>query len=89
MFINGSQTIGIIMGRSVAYTTGSMILSLLIVVIIIITMAMMFQIKLEWTAILILPLLLGYMTYYSEFVAIGSVILIYLAIVFTKTFIFH
>lgn len=86
MFINGSQTIGIIMGRSVAFTTGSMVVSLLILLIIIIAIATMFGIQLEWTAILILPLLLSYMAYYSEFVAVGSAILIYLSIVFAKTF---
>ena len=86
MFINASSTLGIIMGRSVAYTTGSMVVSLLILLIIIIAAFSAFGVGLEWTTILCLPLLLGYMAYYSEFVAIGSVIIIYLSIVFAKIF---
>jgi len=88
IFINQTETIGIIMGNASSTTTGSMFLTMLLVLILILAFAIMFGIKMEFTAMLILPLMLGYMSYYGEFIAIGLVILIYIGIIFTKNFIF-
>lgn len=87
LFLNMTESIGIVLGNATTYTTGSMFLTLLIVMLIIIAIAIMFGIQLEYTMILLLPLLISYMAFYGEFVTIGSVILIYLAFVFTKKFI--
>lgn len=89
MFLNTTETIGVLIGTATQVTTGSLFLTLLIVILVLLAVAMMFGIQLEFTAIIILPLLLSYMAYYAEFVGIGSVILIYLALVFTKRFILH
>ena len=88
MFLNTTDVLGIIIGNATTYTTGSMFLTLLIIVLMLVVFAIMFGIQLEYTMILILPLLLAYMSHYGEFVAVGSVIFIYLAFVFTKKFIF-
>lgn len=87
IFINVTESLGIIIGRATQYTTGSMFLTLLLLVLIILALAIMFGISLEYTTILLLPLLLSYMAYYQEWVGVGSVILIYLGFVFTKRFI--
>lgn len=89
LFLNTTETLGIILGNATQYTTGSMFLTLLILVLILIAFAIMFGIQLEFTSIIILPLLLGYMAFYQEFIAIGTVILIYLALIVTKRFIFR
>ncbi len=88
MFINTTETLGIILGRGTEYTTGSIFLTLFILMLFIVAIGLMFGIKLEFTAILILPLLLSYMAYYSEFIVIGSIIFIYLALIVTQRFIF-
>jgi len=86
-FMNCTDTIGIILGTASQETTGSVFLTLFILMLFLMAIALIFGIKLEYTAIIILPLLMGYMAYYSEFMAVGVVILIYLAIIFTKNFI--
>lgn len=89
VFLNTSETIGILIGTATTYTTGSMFLTLFIIMVTIIAVAMLFGIRMEFTAILILPLLLTYMAYYGEFIVIGALILIYLALIFTQKFIFR
>lgn len=86
MFMNSTETIGILIGTATTYTTGSLFLTLFLVMLGLLAVAFMLQIPLEWSGIIILPLLLSYMAYYGEFISIGLVILIYLAIIFTRKF---
>jgi hypothetical protein len=88
LFINTTETIGIILGSASTTTTGSLFGALLLVMIILIAMAFMFNIPLEFTAVLFLPLVLGCMAFYSQFLATGGVFLIYVSIIITKNFIF-
>ena len=88
-FINTSQTIGIIIGEATNTTFGSIFLTLLFVVLVLMAMAIMFGIKLEYTMILIMPLMLSYMAYYQEFLAIGTIMIIYLSFILTKNFMFR
>jgi len=88
-FMNMTDSIGIIMGQATTYTTGSMFLTLLIVVMALIAVAIMFGIKLEYTIILIMPLMLGYMAFYSAFVSVGLVMLFYIAFIMAKNFLFR
>lgn len=88
MFINTTQIIGVILLTGTEQTTGSMVLSLGMIVLLLIAIATLFGIPLEFTAFLILPLLLSIMAYYGNFVAVGIVFLIYIALVFTKKFLF-
>ena len=87
MFINTTETLGIIIGTATQTTTGNIFLTLLILMLFLVTVAMLFGIRLEFTAILILPILLSYMAYYGDYVGVGSVIIIYLALIFTTKFI--
>lgn len=88
IFLNMSNSIGILIGTATETTTGSIILTLGIVLLVVMAIALMFGIPLEFTMILCLPLMFSYMAFYGNYVAIGSVMLIYLALVFTKRFIF-
>lgn len=85
-FINWSQSIGIVINNATSNMTGDILLTLLIVMIVLIAIALMFGIPLELTAIIILPLNLAYMAYYSQyFVGIGILIL-YISFILTKRF---
>jgi len=86
-FLNCSQVIGQVIGEMTYSTTGSLFLTFLFLMLFFVAIAMLFQIRLEYTAIVIMPLLLAFMSYYQEFIGIGAVILIYLAIIITKNFI--
>lgn len=88
VFMNMTESIGIILGNATTHTTGSMFLTLLMVLIIIMAIALMFGIKLEFTIILVLPLVLSYMAFYSEFVATGMILLFYIGFLITKNFLF-
>ena len=89
VFVNSSQAIGILLGNVTTYTTGDMFLTLFSVLLILIVLAMVFGIKLEYTAIVIFPLLLAYMAHYGEFIAIGFIMMIYLVTILTKTWLFR
>ena len=87
-FYNPNDTIGIILTSSTA-TTGDIFISLVMIVGILLAICMLFGIKMEYTAIIILPLLLSLMGVSGRFVAAGGVLLIYLALLVTKNFIFN
>ena len=84
MFINSTDIIGIIMMRATDTSTGSMIVTLLLVMIFLMVIAMMFQMPLELTAIVMLPYVLACTAYYSDMLAGVVVIIIYLGILATK-----
>jgi hypothetical protein len=85
--LNCNDTIGQTIVAMTTQTTGDLFITLLFSLIILLAIAMLFGIRLEYTAILILPLLLAFMVVTKDFFAVGSVILIYLAIVLTGNFI--
>ena len=89
MLINGSGTIGTMIQYATADITGSLFLTLLGVVMLLLLLCFLFRLPIEFSAILVLPLLLGLMAYMQEFVAIGGVFLIYLGIVLGKNFFFR
>lgn len=86
-FIDCTGIIGILIGQATEVTTGSLFITFLIIMMAIMSVAFMFRIPLEYTSLLILPLILGYAAYYTGWVAALAAILIYLAILITKNFI--
>lgn len=66
--------------------TGDLFLTLLCIVLIIIAFCLMFRIPIEYSIIIILPLLLVCMAFTSQFLAIGGVALIYIAVLLAKNF---
>ena len=86
-FLNCTDTIGVIVGTATQYTTGSLFLTFFFIMLIIMAFFMMTGLRIEYSMILILPLLLTYMGYYSAFLPIGLVVLIYLAIIMGYNFI--
>lgn len=82
MFINESSGIGFIIIEAINNITGSMFLTMLGITIIILALFIAFRIPVIASFILELPLILVFMAYEQNFVAIGGVILIYLGVVF-------
>jgi len=87
-FINTTETIGIILGSASTTTTGSLFTTLMLIMIILFAVAFMFQIPLEFTSIIFLPYVIVCMAFYSQFIVVGGVIFIYVAILLTKNWIF-
>jgi hypothetical protein len=85
-FLNCSDIIGVVIGSATQQTTGTLFMTFFWIMIFLVAMCLMFGIRLEYSMIVILPMLLTYMAYYQAFIGIGMVILLYLAIVMTYTF---
>lgn len=88
LFINCTESIGIIIGQATTTTTGSMFLTLMMVLLLLMAIGFMFGIRSEYLAIIILPLVLAYAAFYQEFMGTLAVILIYLSLILTKNFLF-
>jgi len=86
-FLNCSQIIGQAISATTQDTTGSLFLTFLFIMLFLVVVCMMFNIQIEYTMIIVLPVGLSLMAYFKEFIGIGSVILIYLSILITKNFI--
>lgn len=68
--------------------TGSLFLTLLLLVFLIMGFALAFRIPVEFTVILIFPLLVGFAAYSSAFMPVTAVGIIYLAVLIAKNFFF-
>ena len=88
MLFNATGTIGTMLQYTTSDVTGSLFLTLLGVVMLLLLFCFLFRIPVEFSAVLVLPLLLGLMAYMTEFVAIGGVFLIYLGVIVGKNFFF-
>jgi len=80
VFINETGTISIILVNATNNITGDIFLTLFGIMIIIISLFIMFKIPTIATTILILPMLLVFMSYYGDFIAVGGALIIYLGV---------
>jgi len=88
VLLNTTGVLGTVIQYATLDLTGSLFLTLLGVVMLLLLLCLLFRIPVEFSAILVLPLLLGLMAYMTEFVAIGGVFLIYLGVIVGKNFFF-
>lgn len=86
LFINQTGTLGIIFNYATTNITGSPFLTLLFLTLIIMAFFMAFRLPVEASSLFILPMLLVYMSFFSEFIAVGGVFLIYIALILAKNF---
>jgi hypothetical protein len=89
VFINMTESIGIILGSATSTTFGSMFMALFAVMIGLFAIAMLFGIPLELTAILLFPYILVCGTYYNEFMGVLVFAIFYFTFLFVKRFIFR
>ena len=85
VFIDESGTIGILI-KAGADLTGSLFLTVLLIFLVLVALALMFKLPLEILIPIVLPLFIVSMAYSTAFLAIGGLLLIYLAVVFSKRF---
>jgi hypothetical protein len=88
-FINYTETIGQVVGNANSTLTGSLFLTMFIIFMVVLAITIFFGIRLEYTALLILPLLIGLMAFNGSWGGIVIVVLIYTAFIITKNFIFR
>ena len=67
--------------------TGNMFTSLLLIVAFLFLICMAFRIPLEFTAIIILPLILTLWAYDAAWTSLGGLLLIYLSVLLMKNFV--
>lgn len=87
-FINTTDTIGVLIGNATTTTTGDLFLTLLLLFVFLLAVCVLFRLKTEWTGIVLLPYALACGSYYSQWVSVIGVIMIYLTFIITKNFIF-
>ena len=84
VFINETDVIGVIILNLNTNVTGSIFMTGLLIIILLMASAMAFRIPIEYSVLVVIPLLLVLMTYSSDFMAIGGLFLMYLAVIFAK-----
>lgn len=89
IFMNETETIGRVITNGTLGITGELVATMFIIFIILIVIAFMFQIPLEFTAVLLLPFCISVGAYYSNFMAPLIVILIYLCTIMAKNWLFR
>lgn len=68
--------------------TGSVFLTLLLITFLVMAFAFAFRIPIEFTVILIFPLLIGFGAYTSAYMSVLGVGILYLAVLVAKNFFF-
>ena len=69
-------------------TTGDIFLTLLLIVIVLVIICLAAGLPMETSVIVVLPLIFGSWAVSGEFVSVGGVAVIYLAVIFAKNFFF-
>ena len=85
-FINDTTSTGIVLNYLTYNVTGDLFTTLLLILIGIIAFALTFRIPLEFTVPIVMPMLIVFMAFSGQFLAIGGVMLIFMAIIFAKMF---
>ena len=88
-FINASNSIGQIINASAVNLTGAVSASLIMILIILVVIALMFAIPLEFLSVIILPFVIAVGAYYNDFITPLIIILIYIATLIAKNWLFR
>jgi len=86
VFINSTDTLGIIINSGVNNIFGSVTIMIFIVIMLILAVAFAFKMPIELTIPLVLPLIIYSMASYGEIIPLGGLMLFYLSFVFAKYF---
>lgn len=86
MFMNMTGSIGILFQYLTINITGSELISIISILLLLIVFALLFKMPVELIMIIILPLILVFMAFYSGFLIVGGLILIVLAILFALNY---
>ena len=89
VFLNTTGTLGTIITQATSGITGDIYLTLLGIFLVLLAISIMFGIPLEITGIFIFPYVILCATYYSNWIPLLVVFILYFAYLFTKRFIFR
>jgi hypothetical protein len=84
--MNSTGSLAILLQYATLYITGSESLTLIVLLLLSILLGLAFRLPIEVILLLEVPIILVLMAFYSEFLAIGGLILIGLAIVFALNY---
>ena len=87
-FINSTDVIGRILESGTNTLTGSMVATLFFILLFLIVVAFMFGIPLEFLAVIILPFCLALGSYYSNFYIPIIIIIVFVASIIAKNWLF-
>jgi hypothetical protein len=87
IFYNSSGSFGLIIDAWTYNVTGDLYLTLVSFVLLLFAFCLMFKIPIEFTAIIVLPMMIVAMAWSSQFLAIGGLTLIYIGVLVAKWFI--
>lgn len=88
VFLNESSIIYTAMAAVTTNVTGSWLITLLFITLLIMVFAFSFRIPLEFTAIIIFPLLIGFGAMTGAYMAVLGVGIIYLSVIIVKNVFF-
>ncbi len=86
VLVNSSGTLGMVIVEFTNNVTGSFFLTGLLALTLLLALFLLFNIPFEASIILVLPFILVLMAYNSNFLAVGGLALIYLAVLFVRMF---
>lgn len=87
-FINSTDVIGRILDSGTNTLTGSMVATLFFILLFLIVVAFMFGIPLEFLAVIILPFCLALGSYYNNFYVPIIILIIFVASIIAKNWLF-
>lgn len=85
-FINATDIVGPLLSQGTNDVTGSLFLTLFIVFMVFVLLGLMFRLGIAEITIIMMPMLIALMAYYSEWYAVGGIMLIALGVIFAKNF---
>lgn len=85
-FINETTIIGSVLGSFTDNVTGNLFFSLLLVLLLVVVLLLAFRVPFEYVAIFAFPLVLLFMAFTGEFVALGGIMLFFFAVLFVRNF---
>lgn len=88
VFFNESMIVKTSLDAISTNITGDIFLTLLFILIFIICFALAFRIPIEFTALIIFPLLIGFTAYYGMFMPVLGVAMLYLTVLIAKNLFF-
>lgn len=91
LMLNESGIIGQILRSGTINLTGTIALTMALIVVILFTFCMLFNIPIEFTLVILLPMILASLAVYNTGILMGLLIvfILFLAIIITKNFIFR
>jgi len=83
--INSTGLIGTILIAGTESLTGSIFITLLLIYLFLMGIAMLLQIPLEFVLIVLLPITIGLMAFYSSFIGVGLLFVIFIVFIIAKS----